>query len=302
MLAGYADSCIICVYFFGGARMNDNGLKRVFITGGASGLGLALALRFAREGWRVAIGDINNERLESARAEIETYAVPVLTLHCDITSDEDVAAAVREIESQWRGLDVLVNNAGVAAAGTLLDTSLEDWRWMIDINLLGAIRVSRAFLPLMERNGSGHLINVASVAGIVQSPGMASYNVAKAGMIALSETLRNELRGSKIGVTVVCPSFFTTNLLESYRAPDPTPRNIAEKLMDRSRLSADDIAEATWRGMTNNDFYVFGHNEAWLAYQFKRFLPGLFSLSTYKAAGRLFGKSSEGAEPVNGKT
>ena len=279
--------------------MSSKNRKRVLITGGGSGLGLALALRFAREGWRVAAADINDDSCKAACARIDKAGGQSLAIHCDITSDEDVRKAADIVRQKWGGLDVLVNNAGVASAGTLLDTSMDDWRWMIDINLLGAIRVSRAFLPMIQENPSGHVINVASAAGIVQSPGMASYNVAKAGMIALSETLKNELKPSNIGVTVVCPSFFVTNLMETSRCADVAARDVATRLMDRSKLTADDIAEAAWRGMKKNDFFVFGHTEARLAYHFKRLFPDMFSLSTYKAAGRMLGAMTT---PESGKT
>ena len=281
--------------------MSGKNCKRVFITGGASGLGFALALRFAREGWRVAVADINDERCTTACASIDKAGGESLAVRCDITSDVEVEEAADHVAREWGGLDVLINNAGVASAGTLLDTSMDDWRWMIDINLLGAVRVSRAFLPLMKEASSGHVINIASAAGIVQSPGMASYNVAKAGMIALSETLKNELKPYNIGVTVVCPSFFVTNLLESFKGDDTGAREVANRLMDRSKLTADDIAEATWQGMKNNDFFVFGHSEARLAYHFKRLFPDMFSLSTYKAAGRLFaGMTASGSENADG--
>jgi len=263
---------------------------RVFITGGASGLGRALALRFAREGYRVAIGDINDDRLAEAADAIRAAGGEPLTCLCDITSDEAVARSAVEIEKAWGGIDVLVNNAGVASAGTLLDTSMDDWRWMTEINLLGAVRVLHAFLPMMQAAGSGHVINVASAAGIVQSPGMASYNVAKGGMIALSETLRSEVAGFGINVTVVCPSFFTTNLMESYRGPDEGARDLAGRLMDRSRLTADDIADAIYRGMKGDEFFVFGHGEARMAYHFKRLFPGLFRWSTRRAGEKLFGR------------
>jgi NAD(P)-dependent dehydrogenase (short-subunit alcohol dehydrogenase family) len=262
----------------------------IFITGGASGLGRALALRFAREGARVALGDINDDRLAEAAGEVTAAGGEALPLRCDITSDEEVAAAAAAVESAWGGLDVLVNNAGVAAAGTTLETSMSDWRWMMEINLLGAVRVTQAFLPMMQAAGSGHIINVASAAGIVQSPGMASYNVAKGGMIALSETLRAETAAFGVRVTVVCPSFFTTNLMESYRGPDEGARELAGRLMDRSRLDADDIADAVYKGYRHEEFFVFGHGEARLAYHFKRLFPGLFRWSTERAGQKLFGR------------
>lgn len=269
--------------------MTDHNGKRVFITGAASGLGRSLALRFAADGWRIAIGDVNTERMAETAGDVEEAGGDPLIIHCDIRSDAEVGDAAATVRREWEGVDVIVNNAGVAAAGTLLETSMDDWHWMMEINLLGAVRVCRAFLPMMEVARSGHVINVASAAGIVQTPGMASYNVAKAGMIALSETLRNEVRSFGVGVTVVCPSFFTTNLLESYRGPDTGAEDVAGKLMDRSKLTADDIADAAFRGMENNDFFVFGHSEARFAYHLKRLFPDFFSWSTHKAAERMFG-------------
>jgi len=268
--------------------MSEQG-QRVFITGSASGLGRAMALRFAREGCRVAVADVNDARAMEAAEEVETAGGEALVLHCDITSDASVSDAAAEVDEAWGGVDVLINNAGVAAAGTVIDTSMEDWSWMIDTNLLGAVRMCRTLVPSMQAQRSGHVINVASAAGIVQSPGMASYNVAKAGMIALSETLRNEVRRFGIGVTVVCPSFFATNLMESYRGPATGVRDMADKLMRRSSLDADDVADAVYRAMEKDELFVFAHNEARLAYHFKRLMPGVFYWSTERAAQKMFG-------------
>lgn len=261
---------------------------RVFITGAASGLGRALALGYARRGGRIGVADVNDDRAEEAAEAIAEAGGEPLTLHCDIRDDRQVDAAAVRVQEAWGGVDVLINNAGVAAAGTVIDTDLEDWRWIIDINLLGAVRVCQAFVPLMQESRGGHVVNVASAAGIVQSPGMASYNVSKAAMIALSETLKNELGGFGIGVTVVCPSFFTTNLMESYRGPGPG-LGLAGKLMARSRLSADDIATAVIRAVDKDEFMVFGHREAGVAYHFKRLMPGVFYWSTGRAAQKMLG-------------
>jgi len=274
--------------------------QRVFITGAASGLGRALAQRFAREQARVVIADINDDRAAETGAEVTAAGGEALVVHCDITDDASVEQAVAAVVAAWGGIDVLINNAGVASAGTVTDTSMEDWSWMIETNLLGAVRLCRACVPLMQQQGCGHVINVASAAGIVQSPGMASYNVAKAGMIALSETLRNELRGFGIGVTVACPSFFTTNLMESYRGPSTGVQDMAGKLMKRSKLSAADIADAVYQAMEDGELFVFGHGEARVAYHFKRLLPGAFYWSTARAAQKMFGSLVE-LEPNAGK-
>jgi len=269
--------------------MTKSGLNRVLITGGASGLGRAMALRFARSGRRVAIADVNEERMSQAAQAVEEAGGEALTIQCDITSDEDARVASETIRDAWGGLDVLVNNAGVASAGTVVDTTLDDWRWMIDINLLGAVRMCQTFVPMMKEQRAGHVINVASVAGIAQAPGMASYSVAKAGIIALSEILSNELKGFDIGVTVVCPSFFATNLLESFRGPETGARDKATRWMQRSSLTADDIAESAVSAMEKGELFAFGHFEAGLTYHFKRLLPGVFRWSTGRAARRMFG-------------
>ena len=113
-----------------------------------------------------------------------------LALPCDVTSEESVAAAAKRLQQDWGGVDVLVNNAGVATAGTVLDSPLEQWRWVLDINLLGCVRGARAVIPMLTAQRSGHIVNIASFAGIANPPAMASYNAAKAAVISLSETLR----------------------------------------------------------------------------------------------------------------
>jgi NAD(P)-dependent dehydrogenase (short-subunit alcohol dehydrogenase family) len=259
---------------------------RVFITGAGSGLGRAFAEAYGRRGAQVAIADVDEARAQETADAVAAGGGEPLALACDIRSEDQVRSAARSVRDAWGGLDVLVNNAGVAAAGTVVDTPMDDWRWIIDVNLLGAVRVCQAFVPIMQEASSGQVVNVASVAGIVQSPGMASYNVTKAGMIALSETLRNELAGFGIGVTVVCPSFFTTRLMDSYRGPAPG-QDLATRLMSRSRLTADDIAAAAIRAADRNEFFAFGHREASLAYHFKRLLPGAFYWSTGRAAQKM---------------
>ena len=263
--------------------------RTILVTGGNGGLGRAIGAGFLEHDaeCRVWLG-VRSNRAAAGELSAE-FPGRCRLVELDVIDPEAWRAAVGRIMEQDGRLDVLVNNAGVAAAGTVTDTSMEDWSWMIDTNLLGAVRMCRAFLPMMQKQRSGYVINVASAAGIVQSPGMASYNVAKAGMIALSETLRNEVRRFGIGVTVVCPSFFATNLMESYRGPKTGVRQMADKLMHRSRLDADDVADAVYRAMQKDELFVFAHNEARLAYHFKRLMPGVFYWSTERAAQKMFG-------------
>lgn len=247
--------------------------RRVFVTGGASGLGRALALRYARAGARVCIGDIHDARGEETLAELQMYASEAEYVHCDVTREEDLIAVRERLEQRWGGVDVVINNAGVAQAGAIEAVSIEDWRWIVEINLLGVVRGCRVFTPLFKRQRGGYFVNVASMAGLLDVPYMSSYNATKAAVVSLSETLHNELSEHGIGVTVVCPSFFQTNLAESLRTPDPGLRAVMTKLLSRSPLTADDIADEVLRAVEAKQFYVLPHREARAAWRLKRLLP-----------------------------
>jgi NAD(P)-dependent dehydrogenase (short-subunit alcohol dehydrogenase family) len=247
--------------------------RRVFITGGASGLGRALALRYARAGFRVCIGDVHEERGAETLAALRAVAPDAEFVRCDVTREEDLVAVREKLEQRWGGVDVVINNAGVAQAGAIEAVSIEDWRWIIDINLLGVVRGCRVFVPVLKRQQAGHLVNIASMAGLLDVPLMSSYNATKAAVVSLSETLQNELAPHGIGVTVVCPSFFQTNLAESLRTDDPGLRTVMTKLLARSNLTADDVAEAVFRAVEVKEFYVLPHREARAAWRLKRLLP-----------------------------
>ncbi|MBF5042908.1 SDR family oxidoreductase [Aggregicoccus sp. 17bor-14] len=243
---------------------------RLFVTGGASGLGRAIALRFARAGFKVCIGDLHEQR--GAQVERELGA-DGLFLRCDVRKEEDLRRVAQTLEQRWGGVDVVVNNAGVAGAGAIEDLPLEDWQWIIDINLLGVVRGCRVFTPLLKRQGAGHIVNVASMAGLMDVPLMSSYNATKAAVVSLSETLDNELADAGIGVSVVCPSFFRTNLHESMRTKDPGLAAAMNKLLDRSPITAEDIAERIFRAVERKEFYVLPHADGRAAWRLKRLLP-----------------------------
>jgi NAD(P)-dependent dehydrogenase (short-subunit alcohol dehydrogenase family) len=244
--------------------------QRIFITGGASGLGRELALRFARAGWRVCIADLHDDRGAETAA---TLGPGGEYLRCDVTREEDLLAAAQRLEARWGGVDVVVNNAGVADAGAIEEIPLDAWRWILDVNLLGVVRGCRVFTPLFKRQGHGHFVNVASMAGLLDAPNMASYNASKAAVVSLSETLQNELAGDGIGVTLVCPGFFKTRLADSLRTQDPGLRSALEGLFDRSPVSAAQIAELVYRAVESGDFYVLPHPEGRTAWLLKRLLP-----------------------------
>ena len=160
-----------------GGRINK---RRIFITGGACGLGRALAERYARAGWRVCIGDLDAERCADALAAIRAHSPQSHALACDVTREDALQAAADWLQREWGGVDVVVNNAGVAQMGGIAETSLEDWRWAVDINLLGVVRGCKVFAPLLAAQGGGRLVNIASMAGLVHMPQASAYNATKA--------------------------------------------------------------------------------------------------------------------------
>ena len=247
--------------------------KRIFITGGASGLGRALAERYARAGWRVCIGDLDVERCADALAAIRVHSPHSQALACDVTREDALQAAADWLQREWGGVDVVVNNAGVAQMGGIAETTLDDWRWVVDINLLGVVRGCRVFAPLLRTQGGGQLVNIASMAGLVHMPNAAAYNATKAAVVALSETLQLELEPDGIGVSVVCPAFFRTDLARNMRAANPQLEGMTKRLVERARIGAEEIAERIFAGIERGDPHILTHPEARRFWRLKRMLP-----------------------------
>jgi len=258
------------------------------ITGGASGLGAAMARRFADAGWRVVVADRD---AQGAAAMAEALGERVEALVMDVTDAGDWQRAVDHVAGSGGRLDVLVNNAGVAVGGSLEETSLEDWRWVIEIDLMGVVAGCKAFAPGMRRRGGGHIINVASFAGLAGAPQINAYGTAKAGVIAMSEMLRTELAPAGVHVSVLCPAFVRTRLTETMRAPDGKYHKRVERWMDQSGVSAEDVAETVWRAVQKPRFLLLTHgNTRWL-WRLKRFFPNLY----YRLMMRGVRKASTGA-------
>ncbi|WNG23094.1 SDR family oxidoreductase [Cystobacter fuscus] len=247
--------------------------QRIFITGGASGLGRSIALRYARAGWRVCIGDVNPTRGAEVLRELQALAPAALYMPCDVTRAEDLGAVAERLTADWGGVDVVVNNAGVAAPGAIEDVPLEDWQRVLDINVMGVVRGCYVFTPLFKRQGQGHFVNVASMAGLLDVPRSACYNASKAAVVSLSETLQNEFVGTRLGVTLVCPSFFKTNLAESLHNVDAATRAAVNRVLERSTVSAEDIAEQIFQAVRQRTFYVLPHVQGRQAWLMKRLLP-----------------------------
>jgi NAD(P)-dependent dehydrogenase (short-subunit alcohol dehydrogenase family) len=187
----------------------------------------------------------------------------------DVTSEEDWAAAVEWVASEWGGLDVLVNNAGVAGGGRIELCSLEDWQRLFDVNLFGVVRGARAFVPMLKAQGSGRIVNIASLAGLVHPPGMGSYNAVKAAVVAFSETAAHELAPFGVGCSAVCPSYFRTNLMTSLRGADTDLQAQITRLVDKSPITADDIAAAVLEGIDRGDELIVPDEPARAAFALK---------------------------------
>lgn len=249
--------------------------RSIVITGAGSGLGRELALRYARDGWRVAVLDRDGDRAAEVGREVKAAGGAALYRTVDVTDDKAVAAAARGVRQAWGAPDVVVANAGVAASGTLVDTPMQDWRWVFDVNVFGVVTTLKAFVPAMQEARRGHVVAVSSAAGFVSAPGMAAYNASKAAVISVCESLRSELAPAGIGVSVVCPSFFRTRLLETFRGSEAS-RQIAAKLMDRSALGAREVAEQIARAVDRKEFMVVPHADASRILLVKRLMPDLF--------------------------
>jgi NAD(P)-dependent dehydrogenase (short-subunit alcohol dehydrogenase family) len=250
--------------------------KRAFVTGAASGLGFAIAECLACEGWTLGLLDLSAERLEQAVSDLRRSGAREVTgFPGDVASPSVVAGAVGDFVARHGGLDVLVNNAGVAVAGAVELTAVEDWRWIVDINLLGVVWGCRAALPALKRQGRGLVLNVASSAGFAAAPQMAAYNVTKAGVIALSETLVAELAGTGLQVSVAMPGFFRTHLLDGMRAP-PEENRLAHQLMDHSGHDPAEAANALLGAAAAGQTWIVWPREYRLAWRLKRWFPGWF--------------------------
>ena len=247
--------------------------RRVLITGAGSGLGQALALRYAAAGCRVACVDLSVERSDATRSRLAGSGH--LALAADVSSDAAMEQLHAEVEAAWGGVDVLVNNAGIASGGAMVDTTMAEWRQVLETNLLSVVRGCRLFLPAMLAAGRGQVINTASFAAIAGAPGAMTYGVAKAGVLALSEQLRAEVQHRGIGVSVICPSFFRTNLCD-HVVGNAATKPIVIKLMDNAPDTVDSVADKVFAQAEAGRFLILPTVREPLRWRIKRFFPEFY--------------------------
>lgn len=193
--------------------------KTVIISGGAEGIGLGIAQEMGRQGMNVVIADINEEQLQHAKQHLEESGIPVLALTLDVTDSTQWATVAEQAIERFGKVHMLVNNAGVGGAPSPIDTSTEsDWRWVVDVNLMGVVFGAQAIIPLLKAHGEGGwVINVASMAGFMALPMASAYSATKAAVVAMSEGWHAELQEHDIHVSVLCPGFVKTRINLSQR-------------------------------------------------------------------------------------
>lgn len=245
--------------------------KVAAVTGAAGGLGRAMALAFADEGMHVALGDVADS--SDTFAQVEKRGVSAVSMKLDVSSAREVEAFAQLVDRELGGAHVVCNNAGVSPLASAWAMSLGDWQWIMGVNLWGVIHGVRAFVPRLLARNEGHVVNTASVAGLINPPGTAAYNVTKHAVVALSETLHHDLRErqSAVGVSVLCPAYVPTGIADSERSRpagvEPTAKTkemlareaMLKKAVASGRLSAEDVARAVVQAVKEERFYVLTH-------------------------------------------
>lgn len=262
--------------------------SRAVVTGAGSGIGRAFALELAARGGQVVVSDIDLVAAEATRDLILQADGQALALQCDVSRLEDVEQLAEKSE-QWFGLapSLLVNNAGVGVGGQAVgDFPIEDWQWIVGINLWGVIHGCHVFAPILRQQGFGGIINVSSATSFGSAPMMASYNTTKAGVLALSETLRAELAAHGVKVSVLCPTFVKTNVIQNARMKQDSVKD-AQKIMDKSGMSPKSVVVTTLDALDSNKMYVLPQGSAKVSWFLKRFAPGTWIRLMGVAAKRM---------------
>jgi short-subunit dehydrogenase len=247
------------------------------LTGAASGLGRAFALELADRKARLFLADIDAVGLEETARMVKERGGTVRTLQCDVANLDQMKQLHGDATAWLTTVDLLINNAGVGVGGAVGEIPIEDWQWITGINQWGVIYGCHLFLPEMKRRRQGHVLNVASIAAFACAGQMGPYNVTKAAVVALSETLAGELSDTGVGVTVVCPFFFSTNIAKNSRSQTQvaSPEAI-EELMKKTPVQAKEVAKRALAACERGQLYVFPHREAKGIVALKRLLPETF--------------------------
>ena len=247
------------------------------VTGGASGLGRAMALRFAREGMKIVLADVQADALKKTETEFANARIPVLAVRVDVSKGKDVEALADKAFKTFGGVHILCNNAGVAPGGKIWEQSAKDWEWTLGVNVWGVIHGIRAFVPrMLEQNVDCHVVNTASVAGLLSLPGMSVYCVSKHSVVTLTECLHHDLveSGAKMKASVLCPAYVPTGISDSERNRPASLRDERKKSAEEmkreeqlrhavrsGRISAEQVADLVLEAIKVEKFYILPHQK-----------------------------------------
>jgi NAD(P)-dependent dehydrogenase (short-subunit alcohol dehydrogenase family) len=275
--------------------------KTAFVTGGASGIGLALGRAFAQAGMNVMLADIEQDALTTAVESLRGVGPGVQGIVCDVTDPASLEQAAEASYKTFGRVHIVCNNAGVAAGGGIDNIELDTWRWVIDVNLMGVLQGVRTFLPHMLAHGEGgHIVNTASMAGLNSGLGLSPYSASKFAVVNISEGLAKQVSELGVGVTVLCPGFVRTRISESGRnrserygrVPTLDPASeagrLAARLADLGKLGMDpmEVAAKALAAIRDNKLYVFTHAGAeWRAEVNERFETILAAMDEAAALG-----------------
>ena len=280
--------------------MRDFGGKGAFITGGASGIGLALGRAFAGLGMKVMLADIDQDALEKAVRQLGETGAELRGVPCDVSDRAAVQRAAQAAFEAFGKIHVVCNNAGVSAGGLMEEIPPADWDWVIGVDLMGVIYGIEAFVPHMKAHGEGsHIVNTGSMAGMLSPPHMGPYNACKHAVVTLSETLAVELAGSNIGVSVLCPGWVNTRINQSGRnrparfgPPRETPVAARERAAEiaellRTGMDPTEVAARVVAAVRDNDLHIFTHPEMLPALddRFRRILAAYNKAAAFKKEG-----------------
>jgi NADP-dependent 3-hydroxy acid dehydrogenase YdfG len=246
--------------------------KRAFITGAASGLGKAFSIELAQEGWTIGMSDINMEQLAVAAAEVKALGGSPITFHLDVSDKVEYKSVSESFLAQTGGIDLLFNNAGVGDGGAFEEYALENYDWMTGINQLGVVYGCFYFIPTMKKQRSGHILNTASAAAIGCAPTMGAYNMTKAAVVAISETLYGELIDFNIKVSCIQPTYFKTNVIQ-YARGGALVKKATQMFIERSGLEAKDVAQEILTRAGKNELYIILPKAAHKMWLMKRLAP-----------------------------
>jgi NAD(P)-dependent dehydrogenase (short-subunit alcohol dehydrogenase family) len=249
------------------------------ITGAGSGIGKAFAIELAKRGGRVVCSDVDEASANATADAIGTAGGEATALRCDVSRIDDLQLLAKEAQAWFGGPPSLViNNAGVGAGGTAIgEADLDDWNWVLGVNLWGPIHGCHVFAPILREAGRpAGIINVASAAAFGAAPGMAAYNVSKAGVLSLSETLAAELSGTGINVTVLCPTFVKTNIVEAGRITQQSTQ-LADRLMRWTGFSPERVARTCLDTNDRGGLYCMPQPDARIGWGIKRLTPTVYT-------------------------